>query len=98
MPLSNNEPDVQVLLAEQATSAVNASSVTSHSVNHNEMIQNNSTDSVLSEVFTSSGSTASTIAKTSETALLDEKSLLACIVRTIPAGGRIRISSTVSDL
>lgn len=27
--------------------------------------------------------------------LLDERSLLACIVRTIPAGGRIRISSTV---
>ncbi|RZC07333.1 hypothetical protein D0Y65_014598 [Glycine soja] len=97
VPLSNNEPDVQVLLAEQATSAVNASSVTSHSVNHNEMIQSNSTDSVLSEVFTSSGSTASTIAKTSETALLDEKSLLACIVRTIPAGGRIRISSTLPN-
>jgi len=96
--LSNNGPDDQVLLAEQASSAAIASSVTSHSVNHNEMIQNNSTDSVLSEVFTSSALTASTIAKTSETTLLDGKSLLACIVRTIPAGGRIRISSTVSDL
>ncbi|WZY81353.1 hypothetical protein YC2023_027737 [Brassica napus] len=33
-----------------------------------------------------------------ESALLDERSLLACIVRTIPAGGRIRISSTVRIL
>ncbi|KAG4392897.1 hypothetical protein GLYMA_04G230800v4 [Glycine max] len=95
--LSNNGPDDQVLLAEQASSAAIASSVTSHSVNHNEMIQNNSTDSVLSEVFTSSALTASTIAKTSEITLLDGKSLLACIVRTIPAGGRIRISSTLPN-
>ncbi|KAJ4911380.1 Uncharacterized protein Rs2_06001 [Raphanus sativus] len=29
--------------------------------------------------------------------LLDERSLLACIVRTIPAGGRIRISSTLPN-
>ncbi|XP_027902327.1 uncharacterized protein LOC114162592 isoform X3 [Vigna unguiculata] len=96
--LSNDGPDDQVLLSEQASSATNASPVKSQSVNHDEMIQNNSTDSVLSEVFTSSGSTASsTITKTSETALLDEKSLLACIVRTIPAGGRIRISSTLPN-
>lgn len=86
-------------MAEQAGSTANATSVTSHSVNHIETIQNNSTDSVLSDAFTSTGPTGSaTIAKTSETALLDEKSLLACIVRTIPAGGRIRISSTVSEL
>ncbi|XP_017421942.1 uncharacterized protein LOC108331634 isoform X7 [Vigna angularis] len=96
--LSKEGPDDQVLLAEQASSATNASPVKSQSVNHDEMIQNNSTDSVLSEVFTSSGSTVSTtITKTSETALLDEKSLLACIVRTIPAGGRIRISSTLPN-
>ncbi|PPS17086.1 hypothetical protein GOBAR_AA03499 [Gossypium barbadense] len=36
-------------------------------------------------------------AKTSETALLDERSLLACIVRTIPTGGKIRISSTLPN-
>ncbi|XP_020236764.1 uncharacterized protein LOC109816249 isoform X2 [Cajanus cajan] len=98
--LSNDDgPEDQVLLAEQASSATNASSVTSNSVNRNEMIQNNSADSVLSEAFTSStGLTASTtIAKISETTLLDEKSLLACIVRTIPAGGRIRISSTLPN-
>uniref|UniRef100_A0A1J3IC04 DUF7725 domain-containing protein n=1 Tax=Noccaea caerulescens TaxID=107243 RepID=A0A1J3IC04_NOCCA len=32
-----------------------------------------------------------------ESALLDERSLLACIVRTIPAGGKIRISSTLPN-
>ncbi|XP_071725249.1 uncharacterized protein [Rutidosis leptorrhynchoides] len=34
---------------------------------------------------------------TPEIALLDEKTLLACIVRTIPHGGRIRISSTLPN-
>lgn len=36
--------------------------------------------------------------KTPEPKLMDERSLLACIVRTIPsgAGGQIRISTTVS--
>ncbi|CAJ1974456.1 unnamed protein product [Sphenostylis stenocarpa] len=96
--LSNDGPDDQVLLTEQASSAASVSPVKSQSVNHNEMIQNNSTDSNLSEVFTSSGSTTSTtITKALETVLLDEKSLLACIVRTIPAGGRIRISSTLPN-
>ncbi|ESQ43133.1 hypothetical protein EUTSA_v10012857mg [Eutrema salsugineum] len=32
-----------------------------------------------------------------DSTLLDERSLLACIVRTIPAGGRIRISSTLPN-
>ncbi|KAF8083618.1 hypothetical protein N665_0763s0015 [Sinapis alba] len=32
-----------------------------------------------------------------ESALLDERSLLACIVRSIPTGGRIRISSTLPN-
>ncbi|PPD84387.1 hypothetical protein GOBAR_DD18702 [Gossypium barbadense] len=35
--------------------------------------------------------------KTSEAALLEERALLACIVRTIPPGGRIRISSTLPN-
>ncbi|KAF2299490.1 hypothetical protein GH714_032175 [Hevea brasiliensis] len=38
-----------------------------------------------------------TVGKTSETALLDERSLLACMVRTIPAGGIIRINSTLPN-
>lgn len=92
---SNDEgPASQILLAEQASSAVNTSSVASHSVG--EMIQNNS-DIVLPEAFASTVQTTSTtIAKAPDAALLDERSLLACIVRTIPAAGRIRISSTVS--
>ncbi|KAJ6294776.1 hypothetical protein OIU76_022788 [Salix suchowensis] len=35
--------------------------------------------------------------KASDTPLLDDQSLLACIVRTIPAGGRIRINSTLPN-
>jgi hypothetical protein len=35
--------------------------------------------------------------KATEIALLDERALLACIVRTIPPGGRIRISSTLPN-
>lgn len=94
--LANDGLEDQV--AEQASSS-NASSVTSHSVNHNEILQSQSTESVLPGAFASTGQTTSTtIAKTSEISLLDERSLLACIVRTIPAGGRIRISSTVSEL
>lgn len=86
--LSNDGPATQILLTEQGSSAANAPSV-------GEMIQNNS-DTVLSEALASTGQT--TIPKVPETALLDERSLLACIVRTIPAAGRIRISSTVSVL
>ncbi|XP_058786706.1 uncharacterized protein LOC131661257 isoform X3 [Vicia villosa] len=85
--LSNDGPATQVLLTEQGSSAANAPSV-------GEMIQNNS-DTVLSEALASTGQT--TIPKVPETALLDERSLLACIVRTIPAAGRIRISSTLPN-
>ncbi|KZV31010.1 cingulin [Dorcoceras hygrometricum] len=37
------------------------------------------------------------VAKSAESFLLDERSLLACIVRTIGSGGRIRISSTLPN-
>lgn len=95
--LSKDGPENQILLAEQASSAANALSVANQSVN--ETVHNNSADSILSEAFASTGQTTSTtIAKSSDTVLLDERSLLACIVRTIPAGGGIRISSTVSTL
>lgn len=92
---NDEEPASQILLAEQASSAGNTSSVASHSVG--EMIQNNS-DTVLPEAFASTVQTTSTtIAKAPDAALLDERSLLACIVRTIPAAGRIRISSTLPN-
>ncbi|CAN7006311.1 hypothetical protein IGI04_009995 [Brassica rapa subsp. trilocularis] len=48
---------------------------------------------VARETLVSSGKTERNL----ESALLDERSLLACIVRTIPAGGRIRISSTLPN-
>lgn len=62
------------------------------------MTMNNPTGGILSEAFVSSGpKNIPTIGAASEIVLLDERSLLACVVRTIPpgSGGRIRISSTV---
>ncbi|CAH8339302.1 unnamed protein product [Eruca vesicaria subsp. sativa] len=48
---------------------------------------------VVPETLVSSGKAERNV----ESALLDERSLLACIVRTIPAGERIRISSTLHN-
>lgn len=62
--------------------------------------ESNSTGVILPEVPISAGwsSTSVTAGKTPKPTLLDERSLLACIVRAIPSGasGRIRISTTVS--
>jgi hypothetical protein len=70
-----------------------------HSVNVSETTINNGTGAVSSKAFISSDqTTVVTGGKTSDNTLLDERSLLACIVRTIPAGGRIRINSTVSSV
>jgi hypothetical protein len=55
--------------------------------------QNGATKSVVPETQVSSGKAERNL----ESALLDERSLLACIVRTIPAGGKIRISSTLPN-
>ena len=86
--MNNHVLDDQVLKGEEATGAVSPSppDTSVHSVNFSEATINNGTGSILPEKSV----------KTSDTALLDERSLLACIVRTIPTGGRIRISSTVS--
>lgn len=89
----------QVLTTEQPISTSNLSKPDTSipSVNLMETTINNAAGAVLPELFASTGHTiAPAVGKTSETALLDERSLLACMVRTIPAGGRIRISSTVS--
>ncbi|CAL8128102.1 unnamed protein product [Prunus armeniaca] len=88
----------QVLTTEQPISTTNLSKPDTSipSVNLMETTINNAAGAVLPELFASTGHTnAPAVGKTSETALLDERSLLACMVRTIPAGGRIRISSTV---
>ncbi|XP_073142178.1 uncharacterized protein [Henckelia pumila] len=57
---------------------------------------------LLNPSISASSSEASTpktnvVVKTGEHFLLDERSLLACIVRTIGSGGRIRISSTLPN-
>ncbi|KAF3432755.1 hypothetical protein FNV43_RR23857 [Rhamnella rubrinervis] len=90
----------QTLTIEQPTPTSNTSpSDTSiHSVNLEKTAVNNATGRVLHEAFVSTGQTNSlAVGRTSEIALLDERSLLTCIVRTIPAGGRIRISSTLPN-
>ncbi|XP_048623972.1 uncharacterized protein LOC125592669 [Brassica napus] len=57
-----------------------------------ELVQNDTIlEMIVHETLVSSGKDERNL----ESALLDERSLLACIVRTIPAGERVRISSTV---
>ncbi|PON81202.1 RNA polymerase II degradation factor [Trema orientale] len=89
----------QVLTTEQSSSAANTSQADNslHPVNFDKTAVNNSND-VVPEAYVSTGWTKSpTVGRTSEAVLLDERSLLACIVRTIPAGGRVRISSTLPN-
>lgn len=79
---------------QNSASSVSPSDTSINSVSVGETTINN--DSLPD--FISSGQMHTLIGgKTSENALLDERSLLACIVRTIPPGGRIRISTTVSE-
>lgn len=90
----------QVLTTEQPISTTNLSKPDTSipSVNLMETTINNAAGAVLPELFASTVHTnAPAVGKTSETVLLDERSLLACMVRTIPAGGRIRISSTLPN-
>ncbi|EXB43113.1 hypothetical protein L484_002581 [Morus notabilis] len=90
----------QALIAEQPSSAANTSQAdtSNHPVNFDKTSVNNATDAVSPEAFVSAAQTKSpTMGRTSEILLLDERSMLACIVRTIPAGGRIRISSTLPN-
>ncbi|KAF8062883.1 hypothetical protein N665_1188s0009 [Sinapis alba] len=53
----------------------------------------NGSNSIVHETLVSSGK----VERNLEGALLDERSLLACVVRSIPTGGRIRISSTLPN-
>ncbi|KAJ6748686.1 hypothetical protein OIU79_029731 [Salix purpurea] len=90
----------QALMEEQASPAASASlsETSTHSVNVNETTINNGTTAVPTKALISSEQTSMvTGGKTFETPLLDERSLLTCIVRTIPAGGRIRINSTLPN-
>ncbi|KAG5558911.1 hypothetical protein RHGRI_008751 [Rhododendron griersonianum] len=98
---TNHGLEGQGFTTEQESSANTPLSETS--INHvdlSEATMNNPTGGFLSEAFVSSGpKNIPTIGTASEIVLLDERSLLACVVRTIPPGssGRIRISSTLPN-
>ncbi|GAB2293925.1 hypothetical protein Dimus_028139 [Dionaea muscipula] len=98
---SNAEPETQSLTKEQANLAASSSSIETpidHQVLSSEKTSNNSPDVGEAESYISNGQTSSlSTEKGSDAALLDERSLLACIARTIPAGGKIHISSTLPN-
>ncbi|KAK4784494.1 hypothetical protein SAY86_018862 [Trapa natans] len=90
------EADGRGLTTDQTSSVVGRSPSISSFMN--ETGAKNSTGSVSSEPIDLGKQTNMMAAeKTSEHSLLDERSLLACIVRTIPAGGRICINSTLPN-
>ncbi|KAK8599878.1 hypothetical protein V6N12_049748 [Hibiscus sabdariffa] len=96
----NNHVLEDQVSAEEASTAASPSPPDTlvHSVNFNETASSNGANTFLPEKSVSTGQTnILKSVKPSETALLDERSLLACIVRTIPTGGRIRISSTLPN-
>ncbi|KAB2069892.1 hypothetical protein ES319_A08G122000v1 [Gossypium barbadense] len=101
--MNNHVQEDQIPTAKETSTAAAAAASPSHdtslhSVNFCETTIKNGTGAILPEKPVSTGQTNNLIsAKTSETALLDERSLLACIVRTIPTGGKIRISSTLPN-
>ncbi|XXG68087.1 hypothetical protein AAC387_Pa06g1260 [Persea americana] len=92
----------QSLAAEPwKSSDVPSSTSTKNQGSSADVPESNSTGVTLPEVPISAGwsSTSVTAGKTSKPTLLDERSLLACIVRAIPSGasGRIRISTTLPN-
>ncbi|XP_010267437.1 PREDICTED: uncharacterized protein LOC104604674 isoform X3 [Nelumbo nucifera] len=97
----NHPKEGQSLSIEQPWNLVKASvsDIPTYPVDSSEAL--NCTVSGVVEGSTSAGQTTNllTPAKVPEHTLLDERSLLACIVRAIPAGsgGRIRISSTLPN-
>ncbi|KAG5536164.1 hypothetical protein RHGRI_023827 [Rhododendron griersonianum] len=88
----------QGFTTEQEASANTPLSGTSiNRVDLSEATMNNPTGGILSEAFVSSGPKNIPTIGTASEIVLDERSLLACVVGTIPPGSgcRIRISSTV---
>ncbi|KAL9225435.1 hypothetical protein vseg_001362 [Gypsophila vaccaria] len=90
-----NEPVSQDVMTEQPNSTASPSpSVSSvQALSVTEASLNSTSEAVLSSEQTNILSSG----KVPESALLDERALLASIVRTIPPGGRIRISSTLPN-
>ncbi|KAL1822321.1 uncharacterized protein LOC108214759 isoform X3 [Daucus carota subsp. sativus] len=91
--------DAQVSRTQQPTSAAKISEEPVNRINSIEQ----STDISANVTLPSEGSISSeektqiSVGKSSEITLLDQGSLLRCIVRTIPLNGRIRISSTLPN-
>ncbi|XP_073297713.1 uncharacterized protein [Primulina huaijiensis] len=90
--VENKNPGMELLNSSMSA----ASSEVSTPVNFIE-----TTNTPLVSVWTDGivfiGQKTNVVVKTGEHFLLDERSLLACIVRTIGSGGRIRISSTLPN-
>ncbi|XP_044508940.1 uncharacterized protein LOC123227883 isoform X1 [Mangifera indica] len=98
--LTDNGLQDEVVKAEEQSSAASASPSdnTICSIYPGETTIKNDSGATMHEALISNAHTNTLMAgKTSDSSLLDERSLLACIVRTIPAGGKIRISSTLPN-
>ncbi|GAA0164773.1 hypothetical protein LIER_20328 [Lithospermum erythrorhizon] len=100
--LANHRVEPQGLINEESgadTTKLSSSETSAHAVNFSNVSMNDGSAVIVPEVFSSSGKRSHHVGKLAETPLLDEKPLLACIVRTIPhgSGGRIRISSTLPN-
>ncbi|XP_030532344.1 uncharacterized protein LOC115742288 isoform X3 [Rhodamnia argentea] len=90
--VTNQEIEVQAFEAEQPTPT------SLHPANSDAIGNNHAADEVAPEMGVPTGKAIkSTGGRNLETNLLDERSLLACIVRTVPPGGKIRISSTLPN-
>nr|XP_027108610.1 uncharacterized protein LOC113728251 [Coffea arabica] len=101
--LSNSPMEVQGLMMEKSGSISNESSSeeANHAANLSESTMDTAAEVILSESFAAAGQKNTGIGgKLSEANLLDERSLLACIVRTIPpgSGGRIGSPQRLVDL
>ncbi|XP_019068461.1 uncharacterized protein [Solanum lycopersicum] len=88
-------------MGEFSSNADKSSAEISNNVrNSTESVVDTVSSAVLTETYVAGGQkNAYAVGKSAEVNLLDEKALLACIVRTVPpgSGGRIRISSTLPN-
>ncbi|MCL7031961.1 hypothetical protein MKW94_026652 [Papaver nudicaule] len=97
----NHSSEAQELTARQLSAANMSSGSSTHSVNSIEATECNASVVVSSEASFPAERVINMVPvrKVPEPKLLDERSLLVCIVRAIPAGsgGQIRISSTLPN-
>ncbi|KAL3630744.1 hypothetical protein CASFOL_023728 [Castilleja foliolosa] len=90
----------KITMMEHSKFAMSASSseASINAVNHSEAESTTASSDVLKMAFVPTGQENNVVSKADEIYLLDERALLASIARTIGgSGGRIRISSTLSN-